>query len=62
MPNMLFGNCVARYVVPRGSLHVILVILIMSSTSFLMSSMEYKIAWKLYATHGLRTVFNWKKH
>ena len=57
MPNRLFGNCVARLGVPRGSLHIIFVILIISLSSFLMSGMEYGTAWKLYATPGLRTVF-----
>jgi hypothetical protein len=40
-----------------GTLHIAFVIAIMYLSSFFISSMEYGIAWKLYATPILNTVY-----
>jgi hypothetical protein len=57
IPNSLCGSCIARFGVLLGTLQIALVNVIICLSSFLISSIEYGIAWKLYSTPSLSTVF-----
>jgi hypothetical protein len=48
---------VARFGVLRGMLQIAFVNVVICLSSFFMSGIEYGIAWKLYSTPSLSTVF-----